>query len=297
MRPKFYLIRSRLMKIFLGGFRFWMSAIGLTYVFFGYLAVVCSQDIVAPTNIVLDTNSKENPNLDFLLPPAGSQDKLEFGSNGILVKQFSEGGKKASNLGFKLKATSKSNFLFSIDFEVKKIAAPTIGWGQGLLIRFLTEDTQSPTLALGYVANRKMNGAICFASNHTESRKQEYEFEPFSFTKGTWQFERKDNELFVSIDESGVGSYRLVKRVPCTAAPLKEVQVWCTRQESGNTPSEYLLKRVQWVGDSYFDQPPPKPPFWTGERILSICFWLTITGGVAYVVQGVRSGKIPIRRR
>ncbi len=284
------------MNYFLGRFRFWMSSFGLIYLFFTFAAVACSQDIVVPTNIVLDTNSKENPNLDFLQPPAGSMDKLEFGPNGILVKQFSEAGKKASNLGFKLKATSKSNFLFSIDVEVKKITEPTIGWGQGLLFRFLTEDTQSPIMAVGYVATRKMKGAICFASNHTESRKQEYEFEPFSFTKGTWQFERKDNELFVSIDESGVGSYRLVKRVQCTSAPLKEVQVWCTRQESGNTPAEYLLKRVQWVGDSYFDQPPAKPPFWTGERIVSICFWLTIVGGIVYVVQGVRSGKIPIRR-
>jgi hypothetical protein len=151
-------------------------------------------------------------------------------------------------------------------------------------------------MAVGYVATRKYKNALCYTPNHTDTRKQTYVFQPESFTQGQLLIERKDQELFISIDESRVGSFRLLKRIACTTAPIHEVQVWCTRQESGNSTAQYLLKRVQWIGDEYFSQPPPPPPFWTWGMVKAILFWSAMLAGIAYVVQGVRSGKIPLYR-
>ena len=247
-------------------------------------------------DITLDASARDNPLLEFLLPADESADQLEFDADWIRIKQFAESGKKAANLGFILQATSQDHFLFELDFECPKLSPPKAGWGQGMLIRIVTEDANAPAMAVGYVANKQFKGALCFTPNHTDSRKQTFEFQPLSITKGTLLIERKQDELFVSIDESGVGSFRLLKRAKCTPAAVKEIQVLCTRQESGNTPAEYLLKRVRWIGSSYFSQPPPSPPWVTWARIKFI-FWLgVLAAGIAYVVQGVRSGKIPIHR-
>ncbi len=248
-------------------------------------------------DIALDASVQDDPRFEFLLPPVGSKDKLEFGSQGILIQQTADAGKNAQHLGFELQANSKDHFLFQIDFECPQLAAPKTGWGQGLLIRFVTDDPQTPVLAVGYVATRKYKSALCYTADHTDSPKQSYEFQPEVFKKGKMLIERKGAELFISIDESDVGSYRLLKKVACTLAPIKAVHVWCTRQRSGNTPAQYLLKRVQWIGDSYFSQPPPRAPFVTWQRVRSLLFWSALLAGVAYVVQGVRSGKIPIHRQ
>ncbi len=259
--------------------------------------MVDAQEPALVTDIPLDAATREDPRFKFLLPPAGSNDKLEFGAQGILVKQTSDAGRKAQHLGFELQVTSKDHFLFMLDFECPKLAAPKQGWGQGLLIRLVTEDPLTPVIAIGYVANRRYKSALCYAPNHTDSNKQSYEFQPESFKKGKLLIERKGGELFVSVDESDVGSYRLLKRVACTLAPVKEMQVWCTRQPTGNTPAQYLLKRVQWIGDSYFSQPPPRPPLITWQRVKSLLFWSVLLAAVVYVVQGVRSGKIPLYRQ
>ena len=248
------------------------------------------------SDIVLDASTREDPRFKFLLPPVGSHDELEFGAQGIVVKQTTDAGKKTQHLGFELQMTSKDHFLFMLDFECPKMVAPRQGWGQGLLIRLVTEDPQAPIMAIGYVANRKYKSALCYTANHTDTNKQSYVFQPESFKKGKLLIERKGGELFISVDESEVGSYRLLKRVACTLAPVKEVQVWCTRQASGNTPAQYLLKRVQWIGDSYFSQPPPSPPLVTWQRVKTFLFWSALLAGVVYVVQGVRTGKIPLYR-
>ncbi len=265
-----------------------------------WLLVTCGLPVSSQAteiiDITLDASARDNPLLEFLLPADNSTDQFEFGAQGIRVKQSSESGSKAQNLGFVLKATSQDHFLFELDFECPKLSPPKAGWGQGILIRIVTEDASAPSMAVGYVANKQFKGALCFTPNHTDSRKQTYEFQPLSSTQGTLLIERKQDELFVSLDESGVGSFRLLKRAKCTPAAVSEIQVLCTRQGSGNTPAEYLLKRVQWIGSSYFSQPPPSPPWVTWGRIKFV-FWLgALTAGIVFVIQGVRSGKIPIHR-
>lgn len=249
-----------------------------------------------PSEIRLDPTAKDDPRIEFLRPPAGSADTLELGPNGIVVKQGTDTGANANHLGFKLKSSAKTDFLMMLDFEVKSIQPPFSGWGQGILVRIVPEDAQLPAVAVGYAANENTPGAFCYSMNHTDAAEQNFQFEPMELTKGSWILERKNQQLILSIDESGIGSYRMLKRIPCPEFPVKEIQVLCTRQNSGNTPAEYLLKRIQWIGDDYFGRPHPKPPFFTFQRVRSIAFWLAILGGVIYVVQGVRSGKIPIRR-
>lgn len=229
-------------------------------------------------------------------PHDSSSDQLEFGANGIRIKQSTESGEKAQSVGFILKATSQDHFLFELEFECPKLTPPKGGSVQGLLIRVVTEDPNAPVMAIAYVASKQFKSALGWTANHTDARKQNFEFQPLSIANGTLLVERKQDELFVSIDESGVGSFRLLKQVKCTPAAVKEIQVLCTRQPSGNTPAEYLLKRVRWVGDSYFHQAPPSPPWVTWARIKVAAWLAALAAGTFYVINGVRSGKIPIHR-
>jgi hypothetical protein len=222
-------------------------------------------DILEPVNISL-ANAKEEPRIKILLPPQGSKDTLEFISDGISIRQKADSNKKSIGTGFELSANSKSDFSFLLVFECPKLDQPKTGWGQGVLIRFLSEDEKAPAMTVGYAATKKLKSALVWNANHTFGPKQEFATEPLVFKKGSWLVERKGNEIVVSVDETGQ-TFRELKRIACDATPIARIQILCTRQDYGNSPAEFLFKQVMFAGDEYFASPAPQPPYWTLWRI------------------------------
>ena len=226
-----------------------------------------SQEPISAIDIKLGPDSRNDSRLELIQPPQGSTDSMELSTAGILIKQSNTSSSQSKAVGFKLLAGSQTHFSFLLDFECLHLEQPKSGWGQGLLIRIVTEDPKAPVMAIGYVATKKMKNVFVSTMNHTNSQNQEFDLLPLTHTKGRWLVERQGNELIVARDESGF-SFRQINRMQCTTAPVRELQVLCTRQDSGNMPAEFLLKSIRFAGDQFFDQPRPAPPVFTLDRLL-----------------------------
>ena len=59
--------------------------------------------------------------------------------------------KKTGVTGLKLLTSVQGDFTLELDFECKKLDRPSSGWGQGLVIRLLTDDPDTPVIAIGCV--------------------------------------------------------------------------------------------------------------------------------------------------
>ena len=203
-------------------------------------------------DIKLDTSALKDPLVDIVLPPRTSPDTVQFLPNGILVRQVADvQGKKTGVAGLKLHSNATGDFTFSLDFECKKLEKAKSGWGQGLMIRVLTDDPATPVMAFGCVANKQFDRGYVIQINHPEGTPQERFAGRLDFEKGTWTIQRIGSELTLSVGNDRE-SAEILKTVKGTNASLSGVHVWCTRQESGNSPAEYLLKRLRFESDSMF---------------------------------------------
>lgn len=215
--------------------------------------------------IPLVPEATSNPRFKLNPPPSASEDKLELTANGLSIKQTQAGGSNAKTCGFNLDVQAKGGFALMLDYEVKRLESPKVPRVQGLWIRFVLENGDVP--AIGLVSGPRMKRALGTAARHSEAPKLEMQLEPFSFTNGTWIIERQDKELRLSVGEAS-GSFRIVKRMPCPDAPLKEIQVWCSRYNSGNAPAEFLFKKVRFADTSLFVGRGPRRP-WLSSVALS----------------------------
>jgi len=104
-------------------------------------------------DIALGTSALKDPLIEVVLPPKESRDTLSFQNEGMLIQQFpDQPGVKTGVAGLKLLSNVEGDFSFQIDFDLIQLAKPKKGWGQGLVIRILTDDQNSPIMAFGCVA-------------------------------------------------------------------------------------------------------------------------------------------------
>jgi len=114
----------------------------------------------AKIEIILGATTLKEPLVECVLPPKESGDTMVFSTNGILIKQIADKpGVKTGVAGFKVLANIAGDFLFQLDFDCLKLAKPTKGWGQGLVIRVLTDDKRAPIMACGCVSTPSIEQA------------------------------------------------------------------------------------------------------------------------------------------
>ena len=264
----------------------WMflAAIGLTLII-SFKADGQTPAPAEPSVLELPLNSQtaSEPRFQLIAPPAGSMDKVEFTSDGLHIKQITEGGAGAKTSGFVLNAPSWGPFVLMLNFEVHKLEAPRANRAQGMWVRLIMEGDETP--AFGLVASSKIKRGLGTTRAHNDSPKLQFPIEPLDFTKGTWIIERKGPELQLSIGETDL-SYREIKRLPCSDRPLKEIQIWCSRQNFGNMPAEFTFKKLTFIGSDVLQQPPPAEPVFTIQRLV----WTLVVGGIlcALGVTGYR---------
>ncbi len=221
-------------------------------------------------DIKLDTGALKDPLLDVVLPPRTSPDTVKFLPNGILIRQVADvQGKKTGVAGMKLHSNATGDFTFSLDFECKKLEKAKSGWGQGLMIRVMTDDPATPVMAFGCVANQQFDRGYVIQINHPQGTPQERFAGPLNFEKGTWTIQRIGSKLTLSVGKDRE-SAEILKTVQGTSASLAGVHIWCTRQESGNSPAEYLLKRLRFESDSMFTYKVAPATFWNWWTLLAI---------------------------
>jgi hypothetical protein len=237
-------------------------------------------------DITLGASALKDPLIELVLPPKGSMDTLTYGPEGILIKQVADQlGVKTGVAGLKLLSNVEGDFSFQLDFEVIKLARPKKGWGQGLVIRILTDDKNAPIMALGCVATLQKDRMYWVNLQRGPGKPPDQSFFPADFKKGTWTVDRRGKEIILSVQEDK-GPAKEIARRPCTDASLQGIHVWSVRQESGNTEAEFLLKRVRLNADSFLSYKEP-PTSWS---------WGWIAAGIA-VISLATAAVVAFQRR
>ncbi len=230
-------------------------------------------------DIRLDSSALKDPLIEVVLPPKESMDTLRPTSDGILIQQVADQpGVKTGVAGIKLLSNVEGDFSFQLDFDVLKLARPTKGWGQGLVIRILTDDKESPVIAFGCMATMKQDRMYWINFLRGDGEKPVQQFLPSTFQAGAWKISREGNEIILSVQENQSmpnkskpgetvdakpATMKELVRRPCTKATLQGIHVWGIRQESGNTEAEFLLKRLQLTADGFFSfKEAPRSSFW-----------------------------------
>jgi hypothetical protein len=268
--------------------RFSRSVVSITFWFVAF----SSQSTLCPAaeqvDIKLGAGALKDPLLDVVLPPRTSKDTVQFLPNGLSIRQGADvQGKKTGVAGFKLHSNATGDFKFMLDFECKKLEKAKAGWGQGLMIRVMTDDPATPVMAFGCVANQQFDRGWVIQINHAKDVPQERFAGPFDFEKGTWSIQRVGSDLTLSIGKDSQ-SLEVIKTVKGTDASLSGVHVWCTRQETGNSPAEYLLKRVQFEADSMFAFKEAPYSLWNWWTLFAVVLGLNAIGLIIFFVRRLR---------
>ncbi len=209
-------------------------------------------DSSAKIDIVLGAATLKEPLVECVLPPKESGDTMVFSTNGLLIKQLADKpGIKTGVAGFKVLANIAGDFSFQLDFDCLTLSKPTKGWGQGLVIRILTDDKNAPIIAFGCIATPTMPQAYWMQFTLGEGKKPERVFLPANFKSGSWVVSRSRDNISLTVQE-GKEALQEVFRHPCTKASLQGIHVWSVRQEKGNTEAEFLLKRIQLSATQFF---------------------------------------------
>ncbi len=209
-------------------------------------------DSSAKIDIVLGAATLKEPLVECVLPPKESGDTMVFSTDGILIKQIADKpGVKTGVAGFKVLANIAGDFSFQLDFDCLKLSKPTKGWGQGLVIRILTDDKNAHIMAFGCIATPTMPQAFWMQFTPGAGQKPERVFLPANFKSGTWIVSRSGADVTLSVQE-GKDALQEIFRHPCTKASLQGIHVWSVRQEKGNTEAKFLLKRIQLSATQFF---------------------------------------------
>ena len=100
------------------------------------------------------------------------------------------------------------------------------------------------------------------------------------FKEGSFIIARSGKEVTFTVDNGR--ERRLLETFPCSTADLSGVELGCTRLEKGNTPAEYLLKRLTINSNRIFSYQTPKKPWFTWWKVL-VAAQVILVGGLLFV--------------
>lgn len=249
----------------------------------GMLCLACHSFVNAEDSIdiALGQSSLKDPLIEYVMPPNGSPDRVRFLANGILVCQVPEvKGKPTGGTGIKLHANFRDDFKFRVEFECRKLQKPSSGWGQGMMIRLLTDNPSSPVMAFGCIATKSLDRCYYIQFPHKGGKPIRF-VRSSEFRQGAWIIERQASEISLTIEDEK-GNSTEIASMPCTTASLNGIQLWCTRQVAGNSDAEFLLERIQLSGTHFFTQEEHNAGWWRWwSPLLCVCS-LNAIGFVAY---------------
>lgn len=93
----------------------------------------------------------------------------------------------------------------------------------------------------------------------------EYYDRDMPFKDGSFTIARRGAEVIFAVD-NGRGS-QVIETRPCATVDVRSVEIGCTRLEKGNTPVEFLLKRIALEADQFFAYQVPDRPWLTWWKV------------------------------
>src|SRR5690606_19649496 len=134
--------------------------------------------------------------------------------DGILIQQLADQpGKTTGVTGFKLLTSSEGDFEFQLDFDVRKLNAPTEGWGHAITIRVMLDDPAQPHLVAAYQATRSQESAVRAAVVTEPADGSQSKVLPYKYQSGTWTLRRTGGDFTVAV-ATGDGEPVELARLP-----------------------------------------------------------------------------------
>jgi hypothetical protein len=237
----------------------------------------CNADEILPIEITFDPAAQSNPLIELLACESSKGDSAIFQSDGLKLEQTS-GTKASKPAGFTFKKSNQDAFQFSVYFETQQLAAPKAqGAGHGLFVRIIPEQAAERITSIGYGVSMK-NEKGFFWYDGLNPKPNQIQFAPANLTSGEIVLLKEGGLLSLQLSESldysnNIKSYREIARIDTIKSPVKEIQVLNLKQDSSKPSSVFLVKKIVFVGDEYYSQPPKRPPFFTVALLVNLSIW------------------------
>ncbi|MCU0718388.1 MAG: hypothetical protein MUC83_01695 [Pirellula sp.] len=237
----------------------------------------CNGEEILPIEIVFDAAAQTHPLIVLLDCESSKGDSAIFQSDGLKLEQ-SSGTKAAKSAGFTFKKSNQGAFQFSVQFEAQQLSAPKAqGAGHGLFVRIIPEQAAEKITTVGFGVSMKNERGFFWYEGLTPKPNQ-IQFAPANLTAGEMVLLKEGGLLLLQLREnlsklSDLKSYREIARIDTIKSPVKEIQFLCLKQDSSKPSSVFLVKKLVFLGDEYYSQPPKRPPFFTVALLVKLSVW------------------------
>lgn len=201
--------------------------------------------------------------------------------DGLLVGQPSK-SEKIDAAGIRLKPEATQGFGLQVHLDVQSHAKSRASKLEGFFITFGSGD--GPKTALGLVAGSRQKMELATTNDFSSMSRNKFKFQEVESEIGVIGVVKSGNEIVVSGGLDGLVMEELA-RFETTVSDVDVLDVIATAGSTSNPTGKYLVKKISFVGDSYFYQPPP-----TDYTIVwTLAKWLTLLGVIAAgVVFGIK---------
>lgn len=251
------------------------------------LVVACSLSIRAQDpssgdplrlNVVFDDSLRTQPQVEVLGNLGGS---LKVVPEGLLMGQPSK-SEKIEGAGIRLKPDLTKAFGLQVHLDVQSHAKSRASKLEGLFIAFGSGD--APKTALGIVVGSRKKVELATTEDFSSMSRKNFRFQEVEFEIGVISVVKSGKEIVVSAGPDKLVMEELA-RFETTVIDVDVVDVIATAGATSNPTGKYLVKKISFVGDSYFYQPPPADY----TIVWTIVKWLAMLGVLAVgIAVGVK---------
>lgn len=202
--------------------------------------------------LVIDLRLANNdPLIDFTAPLRGSPDRVRVVDDGLLVKQGKDKkGFAKRDTGFKFLLSASGDFKATLDLKKNRLEEPKSGWGQGLIFSVWLDDPEQTVLQVSLIALPNRGESIRAEKVGRKVKSPVRESVASDFSDGMLVVSRQGKNAKFEVVADGTATTILEAPVPTT--DVRSVSVWCTRQDSGNTPAEFLIRNLEVQTDEFY---------------------------------------------
>lgn len=215
---------------------------------------------------------------------AGSQkstrDRVNFGSEGMLITQPANPDGAGRVSGVKLLVPATGDFEVDLNCAIRRLDQPSVPQGaHGLSMRFVFKESGPDLVVLGCMSSQNCERCLLKRTKQGDE-KPEQTMTPVNFSSGIWKIKRQSGDLSLVI-ESDDGDVIATEAVEGVTGRLEVLEIWCSRLPKGNAHAEILLRDVTMRAAKLF--PSEKQPWsylpWIRWGLLAL---VIVLGGVTW---------------
>ena len=230
--------------------------------------------------------------IDFVPPPAGSPDRVSFGKEGMRIRQTADQPGRATGItGFKSTLAASGDFTVSLEAKIRKLQAPSEGWGHGLIFCVYLDDDAQTVLKLNQVVYSGTQHQTMVEISGREVQQPFFARGEVPLTDGKLVIQRQGSEAVFLIQPDLKSDLVEVARQACPSSDIRTIEVWSTRVDKGNAPSDMTFKRLTIAADGFYTFKRPVMGWLTWWQTLILAHLVVISFAVGILIWQRRHAK------